>query len=92
MSAFAAFAVADSSSSSESEEEAPKVELKKPKKKQNKKKKGGAKDSDEEFLNSVIKEQTPAFKGKMPIEIGESVLLMDRLHFNYRKELRTLYS
>lgn len=70
--------------------ETPKAELKKPKKKRNKKQKKV--DSDDEFLNQVIKEVTPAFKGKAPVVIGDSVMRMDRQCFNYKRELKTLFA
>ena len=69
----------------------PKVELKKPKKKRNKKKQPVV-DSDEEFLNQVIQEVKPAFKGKAPVVVGDSVLKMDRTNFNYKRELKTLFA
>lgn len=88
----------DSSSESEKEETSPQEEVKsavqtqKQKKKRNKKKKAAAKvDSDEEFLEKITQTGTQP-KGKQPVQIGESVLLMDRQHFNYRKELKALFT
>jgi hypothetical protein len=64
----------------------------KQKKKRNKKKKAAAKvDSDDEFLEKVTQKSTLP-KGKQSVQIGDSVLLTDRQFFNYRKELRTLFT
>lgn len=49
-------------------------------------------DSDEEFLNQVMKEVTPTLKGKAPLVMGDSVMRMDRMCFNYKRELKTLFA
>jgi hypothetical protein len=73
-------------------EEVKVTESLKQKKKRNRKKKATTKvDSDEEFLEQVIQKSSQP-KGKRAIEMGDSVLLMDRQFFNYRKELRTLFT
>jgi hypothetical protein len=76
----------------DSPDEEVKEAPKKKKKNKKKKKKEEKKDSEEEFLDQIVKETQPVLLGKRAIEVGSSVLRMDRGCFNYRKELKTLFS